>query len=193
MEKVDDIINEIDNTGEEIFAVKLVDFCKATKCSTLGVASGFSLSDDLVTHQFGGCITVVKYKKEDGKFEEFYTGLSLNYMPFSVFNKKYYEEDLTGSSFVQAYFELREKGPLFFSEMYCVDDEVKAKIFNQQDDAEEIEKEIRRIYNVAQERLEVDCKSEVESFLGVAYGENLLYDFKHGINRTRKIDITDKK
>lgn len=158
-----------------------------------GVASGFSLSDDLVKHQFEGCITVVKYKKEDGKFEEFYTGLSLSYIPFSVFNKKYYEEDLTGSSFVQAYFELREKGPLFFWEMYRVDDKVKAKIFQQQDDAEEIEKEIRSIYNTAQEHLEVDCKSEVESFLEVVYGENLLYDFKNGINRTRKIDITDKK
>ena len=77
--------------------------------------------------------------------------------------------------------------------MYRVDDKVKAKIFQQQDDAEEIEKEIRSIYNTAQEHLEVDCKSEVESFLEVVYGENLLYDFKNGINRTRKIDITDKK
>lgn len=32
MEKVDDIINEIDNTGEEIFAVKLVDFTYNSHC-----------------------------------------------------------------------------------------------------------------------------------------------------------------
>lgn len=171
---------------EEMLAVKLIDFCGVIK-------EGFSFLSNLVLQQFEDCITVVKYKKEDGKFEEFYTGLSLNYIPFSVFNESCYDEDLTDSSFVQAYFELREKGPLFFAEMYRVDDEVKAKIFNQQDDAEEIEEEIRRIYYKFQDILKIECKSVIEPFLETTYGENLLYDFKHGINRTRKIDITDKK
>lgn len=187
MEKVDDIINEIDNTGEEIFAVKLSDFCGVIYTKT----EVFSLLDEITQEKFKNFITVVK-QKEDGTFEEFYTGLSASYMKFSEFKQKYGKK-LTESAFFQTYYELCKNGYLFFADMYPINDEVKARIFEQQDYTISITEEIFRIYNKVKDTLKEECKSKLNSFLGVAYGENLLYDFKHGINRTRKIDITDKK
>lgn len=181
---------------EEIFAVKLSDiYCFNKNRSSY---YGFCYWKPRLKKQFKDCITVVRYEKETGKFEEFYTGLSLGYMPLAEF-KENYAKDLEDFAFVQAYFQLCEKGPLFFEKMDYTDEEVSAKIYRQQGRAEEIKKEILKIYKNAKVMSEINFKWRVELFrsnldldLEVAYGENLLYDFKHGINRTRKIDITDK-
>lgn len=85
------------------------------------------------------------------------------------------------------YYNIFKKSALLIDEFLPIDEEITRTLCEQEENAKEISQHIFGMINTTSMRLEEEMKNILNKDAKCAYGENIVYDFQHGISRKRII------
>ena len=175
----------------------------------VGVNDFFSVEmSDFHFEVLSGCeeaikqfITLLRYEG-NGEFIEMYTGKSVHFAPIIAIEEEEYPEFVRNNSFdlrygldanlncVQFYkqYEMLKENPLLIGNFESLNEEIIKTIEKQEASSSYISSMLDNFCMGIARRLENAYNKGHQEELCLAYGENIVYDFQHGIRRAMKLE-----